>query len=223
MKKAALIVLALMVGALLLLQRQVPASAPAPAPESIQEEENEVSSQTDLKRAILAGGCFWCTEAVFKELQGVQRVVSGYIGGQVEDPTYEAVSTGSTGHAEAVEIRFDPQIVTFEELLEVHFRTHNPTTLNRQGNDVGTQYRSGIFTVDDEQARIASEVIAALEAEGAYDDPIVTEVTAASTFYTAEEYHQDYFAKNPGAGYCQFVVAPKVEKFRKVFKDRLKP
>jgi len=174
-----------------------------------------------LAKATLAGGCFWCTEAVYAELKGVKAVTSGYIGGAVPNPTYKDVCTGQTGHAEAIEIEYDPAVVPFEKLLEVFFATHDPTTLNRQGADVGTQYRSGIFYHDDEQKRIAEEVIAKLDAAQAFPRKIVTEVTKATTFYPAEDYHQDYFANNPRQPYCQAVVAPKVDKVRKVFKDLL--
>lgn len=175
-----------------------------------------------LAKATFAGGCFWCTEAVYAEIKGVTSVTSGYIGGQVPDPTYKDVCTGLTGHAEAVEITYDPAVVPYEKLLEVFFKTHDPTTLNRQGADVGTQYRSGIFYHDPEQKRIAELVIARLTEAHAYPRKIVTEVTAATTFYPAEEYHQDYFANNPLQPYCQAVVAPKVEKVQKVFKDLLR-
>jgi peptide-methionine (S)-S-oxide reductase len=173
-------------------------------------------------KATFAGGCFWCTEAVYAELKGVESVSSGYIGGKVPNPTYKDVCTGLTGHAEAIEIEYDPAVVPFEKLLEVFFATHDPTTLNRQGADVGTQYRSGIFYHDDEQKRIAEEVIAELNAARIFPGKIVTEVTLASTFYPAEDYHQDYFAKNPFQPYCQAVAAPKVQKVRKVFKDLVK-
>ncbi len=175
-----------------------------------------------LAKATFAGGCFWCTEAVYAEIKGVEAVTSGYIGGKVPNPTYKDVCTGLTGHAEAIEIEYDPAVVPFEKLLEVFFATHDPTTLNRQGADVGTQYRSGIFYHDDEQKRIAAEVITKLNAARVFPGPIVTEVTPASTFYPAEDYHQDYFAKNPFQPYCQAVAAPKVQKVRKVFKDLLK-
>lgn len=177
---------------------------------------------SNLATATFAGGCFWCTEAVYAEIKGVTAVTSGYIGGKVPNPTYKDVCTGLTGHAEAIEIEYDPAVVPFEKLLEVFFATHDPTTLNRQGADVGTQYRSGIFYHDDEQKRIAEEVIAKLNAARVFPGPIVTEVTAASTFYPAEDYHQDYFAKNPFQPYCQAVAAPKVQKVRKVFKDLVK-
>lgn len=175
-----------------------------------------------LAKATLAGGCFWCTEAVFERIDGVTSVVSGYLGGEVPNPTYKDICTGLTGHAEAVEIEYDPAVVPFEKLLEIFFATHDPTTRNRQGVDVGTQYRSGIFYHDDEQKRIAVEVIRRLDAARAFPGKIVTEVTKATTFYPAEDYHQDYFANNPGQGYCQAVVVPKVIKVQKVFKDLLK-
>ena len=180
------------------------------------------AEESKLAKATLAGGCFWCTEAVYAEIKGVNRVTSGYIGGSVPNPTYKAVCTGQTGHAEAIEIEYDPAVVPFAKLLEVFFATHDPTTLNRQGADVGTQYRSGIFYHDDEQKRVAEEVIAKLDAAKVFPGKIVTEVTKASTFYPAEDYHQDYFANNPGQPYCQAVAAPKVEKVRKVFKDLVK-
>jgi peptide-methionine (S)-S-oxide reductase len=175
----------------------------------------------NLAKATLAGGCFWCTEAVYAQIKGVKSVTSGYIGGQVPNPTYQQVCTGMTGHAEAVEIEYDPAVVPYERLLEVFFATHDPTTLNRQGPDAGTQYRSGVFFHDEEQQRIAREVIAKLNAARVFPGPIVTEVTPASVFYPAEKYHQDYFANNPYQPYCQAMVAPKVAKVRKVFKDIL--
>ncbi|MGE3154001.1 MAG: peptide-methionine (S)-S-oxide reductase MsrA [Nitrospiraceae bacterium] len=172
--------------------------------------------------ATLAGGCFWCLEAVYDRVKGVSSVESGYMGGQVERPTYEAVCLGRTGHAEVVQIRFDPSVVSFRELLEIFFVLHDPTTLNRQGNDVGTQYRSVIFYHSPEQKSVASEVIAALTAERLYNDPIVTEVVPAGPFYLAEAYHQEYFARNPSQPYCTYVVGPKIAKFRTKFADRLK-
>jgi len=172
--------------------------------------------------ATFANGCFWCTEAVFEELRGVTKVVSGYIGGAVDNPTYKEVCNGTTGHAEALQIEYDPAQVDYATLLEVFWKTHDPTTLNRQGNDVGTQYRSGIFFHDAEQERLAREYKAKLDASGAFDDPIVTEITPASKFWPAEDYHQGYYRANPGQGYCRVVIAPKVEKFRKVFADKLK-
>jgi peptide-methionine (S)-S-oxide reductase len=172
--------------------------------------------------AILAGGCFWCLEAVYDELAGVESVENGYIGGHVANPTYEAVCAEVTGHAEAVRIRFDPGVVSFEDLLEVFFAIHDPTTLNRQGADIGTQYRSEVFAVTLEQRRAADEAIRRLEAEGAYRDPIVTAVSDAGEFYPAGAYHEDYFVKNPWSGYCQAVIGPKVAKFRKEFAERRK-
>ncbi len=172
--------------------------------------------------ATLGGGCFWCLEAVYDDLRGVTDVVSGYAGGQVPDPSYEHVCAGTTGHAEVVQVTFDPDEVTFRELLDVFFTIHDPTTLNRQGADVGTQYRSAVFYHDDEQKRVAQEAIRDLEAEEVWANPIVTEVVPLTEFYPAEAYHQEYFARNPGAGYCQVVVAPKVSKFRKQYLARLK-
>lgn len=172
--------------------------------------------------ATLAGGCFWCTEAVFERMEGVNAVVSGYIGGHVVNPTYEQVCGKRTGHAEAVEIYYDPTKVKFEDLLEVFFKTHDPTTLNQQGADVGPQYRSGIFYHTPEQKEVAEAYIAQLNASGQTRRPIVTEVTEASVFYAAEEYHQDYYERNPNAGYCQAVVRSKVEKFDREFANKRK-
>ena len=172
--------------------------------------------------ATLAGGCFWCLEAVFEQMRGVDKVVSGYIGGVQPDPDYESVCTGRTGHAEAVQINFDTQQLSFVELLEVFFAIHDPTTLNRQGNDIGTQYRSAIFYHTQQQRAEAEAMVAELNEKNLWYAPIVTELVAAPHFYPAEEYHQHYFARNPAQGYCQFVVAPKVEKFRKYFPARVK-
>jgi peptide-methionine (S)-S-oxide reductase len=172
--------------------------------------------------ATLAGGCFWCLEAVFDQIQGVAAVESGYIGGQVDHPTYEQVCGGRTGHAEAVRITFDPTAISYRELLEIFFTIHDPTTLNRQGNDIGTQYRSAIFYHTPEQLKTAEEVIATFTRENVYPNPIVTEVKQATSWYEAEDYHQEYFARNPLQGYCTYVVGPKVVKFRKQFADRLK-
>jgi peptide-methionine (S)-S-oxide reductase len=177
---------------------------------------------TGRETATLGGGCFWCLEAVYDELRGVEKVVSGYTGGRVPNPTYEHVCAGTTGHAEVVQVTYDPSEVTFRELLEVFFTIHDPTTLNRQGADVGTQYRSAIFYHDDEQKRVAEEVIRQVEADGIWSDPIVTQVVPLEEFYPAEAYHHDYYARNPRAGYCQVVIAPKVSKFRKQYLDRLK-
>lgn len=172
--------------------------------------------------ATLAGGCFWCLEAVFSEVRGVERVISGYTGGHVPNPTYQQVCTGMTGHAEAVQITFDPQQISYKELLEIFFAIHDPTTLNRQGADIGTQYRSAIFYHSPEQREIAEEMITALERAQVWDRPIVTEITPAAAFYPAEDYHQGYFRKNPDQPYCQVVVAPKVAKLRAKFRDKLK-
>jgi len=172
--------------------------------------------------ATLAGGCFWCLEAVYDQMKGVDSVESGYMGGHTANPTYTAVCSGATGHAEVVRITFDPKVASYKDLLNVFFVIHDPTTLNRQGNDEGTQYRSAIFYHSPEQKRVAEEVIAELSAEHVYDDPIVTEVSPAQAFHVAEGYHQEYFQRNPQQPYCQFVVAPKVAKFRKTFLDRLK-
>ena len=172
--------------------------------------------------ATLAGGCFWCLEAVFDQLKGVSAVESGYVGGHVNNPTYNQVCGGDTGHAEVVRVTFDPTLLNYADLLNVFFVIHDPTQLNRQGNDVGTQYRSAIFYHSPEQERTAKEKIKALADEGVYDDRIVTEVTPVEDFYLAEDYHQEYFANNPRQPYCMAVVAPKVAKFRKYFLDRLK-
>jgi len=172
--------------------------------------------------ATLAGGCFWCLEAVFEQLRGVTSVVSGYAGGQGANPTYEQVCTGTTGHAEVVQLAFDPAVISYRDVLDVFFATHDPTTLNRQGADVGTQYRSAIFYHTAEQKQIAEQAIAELNAEGIWDQPIVTEVAPLATFYPAEEYHQDYFRGHPGQGYCQAIISPKVAKFRKRFADKLR-
>ena len=172
--------------------------------------------------ATLAGGCFWCLDAVFRGLKGVEQVVSGYAGGTVPNPSYEAVCTGRTGHAEVVQVTFDPAVLSYRDLVAVFFGIHDPTTLNRQGADVGTQYRSAIYYHSPEQERSAREVIAALERDQVFDAPIVTEVAPATEFYPAEEYHQDYFRRNPGQGYCRAVIAPKVAKFRKEHLERLK-
>ena len=172
--------------------------------------------------AVIGGGCFWCTEAVFLELEGVSAVKSGYAGGSVVNPTYEQVCTGRTGHAEVIRITYDPAVISYADLLRVFFATHDPTTLNRQGNDVGTQYRSAIFTETEEQTRIAREVMAEIEARGIWGRPLVTTIEPLTVFYPAEAYHDDYFARNPNAGYCRVIVAPKVAKVRKEFTDRLR-
>jgi len=172
--------------------------------------------------ATLAGGCFWCTEAVFSELQGVSRVLPGYSGGTAPRPTYEQVCTGRTGHAEAVQVSFAPGTISYHDLLGIFFTTHDPTTLNRQGNDVGTQYRSAVFYHDDHQRATAGGVVRELETAGVWRRKIVTEIVPFTVFYPAEEYHHNYFRRNPEKGYCQVVIAPKVAKFRKQYVDRLR-
>ena len=172
--------------------------------------------------ATLAGGCFWCLEAVYEQLMGVESVVSGYTGGHVVNPTYEQVCTARTGHAEAVQVTFDPQVVSYRDILGIFFTIHDPTTLNRQGHDVGPQYRSAIFYHDDEQKAAAEQTIAEIEASKIWGKPIVTEVTALPEFYVAEGYHQEYYRRNAAQPYCQVVISPKVAKFRKEYVDRLK-
>jgi peptide-methionine (S)-S-oxide reductase len=172
--------------------------------------------------ATLGGGCFWCLDAVYLELQGIETVVSGYAGGDVPNPTYYQVCAGTTGHAEVVQLTFDPNVITYKEILQVFFTIHDPTTLNRQGNDVGTQYRSAIYYHSPEQKRIAEETIKELTTAKLWDDPIVTEVTELDVFYPGEDYHQEYFWRNPYQPYCQYIIVPKVAKFRKYFVDKLK-
>lgn len=176
---------------------------------------------TQFEVATLGGGCFWCSEAVFVELRGVERVVSGYTGGHVENPTYKQICGKQTGHAEVVQITFDPAIISFQSLLEVFFTTHDPTTLNRQGADVGPQYRSAVFYHNEGQRETAVSVINAFTEQTIWPNPIVTEVTPADVFYPAEEYHQNYYANNPYQGYCMAVIAPKVAKLRKYHLDKL--
>ena len=177
---------------------------------------------TIFEKATFGSGCFWCTEAIFENLKGVHSVESGYAGGHVLNPTYEEVCTGTTGHAEVTQITYDPSIITYDELLEVFWKTHDPTTLNRQGNDVGTQYRSVIFYHNDEQKQLAEKYKSELDKSGAWENPIVTEISPLTNYFPAENYHQDYYNNNPNQGYCAFVIAPKLEKFKKVFKDKLK-
>jgi peptide-methionine (S)-S-oxide reductase len=185
-------------------------------------ETGDTINMDSLQIATFGSGCFWCTEAIFERLNGVVKVESGYSGGKVENPTYEEVCTGTTGHAEVTQITYDPAIISFDELLEVFWKTHDPTTLNRQGNDVGTQYRSVIFYHNEEQKELAEKYKAELDKSGVWDNPIVTEISPFTNFYSAEKYHQDYYNNNPNQGYCTFVITPKVEKFEKVFKDKLK-
>ena len=181
-----------------------------------------MSNAPNREVATLAGGCFWCLEAVFKDAQGVESVASGYMGGHTPNPTYEQVCGGDTGHAEVVQITFDPSVISYRDILQIFFVIHDPTTLNRQGNDVGTHYRSAIFYHSPEQQRTAQEVIDAIGRAELYRSPIVTEIKPAETFHVAEGYHQDYFARNPYQPYCQAIVAPKVAKFRKHFLERVK-
>ncbi|HTH55823.1 MAG TPA: peptide-methionine (S)-S-oxide reductase MsrA [Cyclobacteriaceae bacterium] len=177
---------------------------------------------SELKTATFGAGCFWCTEAVFLNVNGVTKVVSGYSGGKVKNPTYREVCSGLTGHAEVTQITYDPKKVSFEDLLEVFWNTHDPTTLNRQGADEGTQYRSAVFYNDDEQKKTAEQYKKQLEASHVYKNPIVTEISPLINFYPAEDYHQNYYALNPEQGYCQYVIRPKVDKFKKQFSAKLK-
>lgn len=172
--------------------------------------------------ATFGNGCFWCTEAIFKSLKGVESVESGYSGGKLQNPTYKEVCSGETGHAEVIQVVYDPQVISYQELLEVFWQTHDPTTLNRQGADVGTQYRSVIFYHTPEQKELAEKYKAELNRENVFGKPVVTEIAAFEKFFKAESYHQDYFANNRSQGYCEFVIVPKLEKFRKIFKSKLK-
>lgn len=186
-----------------------------------QHQTSSVAMPDDLETATLGSGCFWCTEAVYLEVKGVRSVVSGYTGGKVKNPTYREVCSGLTGHAEVVQVKFDPKVVSYESILEIFWNTHDPTTLNRQGADEGTQYRSAIFYHSEDQRKVAEAYKAQLEKSGVFKNRIVTEITPAAVFYKAEDYHQNYFALNPDQGYCQYVIRPKVEKFRKQFAGRL--
>jgi peptide-methionine (S)-S-oxide reductase len=181
-----------------------------------------MSNKNDLDTATFGAGCYWCVEAIFQQLKGVDTVVSGFTGGSVKNPSYEAVCNGTTGHAEVIQITYDPQIITFKELLEVFWSSHDPTTLNRQGYDVGTQYRSAIFYHSDEQKKLAEEYKKKLNDEGAFENKVVTEITAFDVFYGAKAEHQNYYNNNKSQGYCRMVIAPKLEKFEKVFKDKMK-
>ncbi|QDV49448.1 peptide-methionine (S)-S-oxide reductase MsrA [Gimesia fumaroli] len=206
----------------------------AVADEQPQQEQTALLEQTDSKSSpaaqeemglevvTLGSGCFWCTEAVFRELKGVKSAVSGYSGGQVPNPTYKAVCNGTTGHAEVIQVTFDPKVIPFTDILKAFWETHDPTTLNRQGADVGTQYRSAIFYHNEKQKAEATAYKKQLDASGQFKNPIVTEITAFEKFYPAENYHQDYFKLNPGNQYCQYVIRPKLEKFRSKFADKLK-
>lgn len=185
-------------------------------------QKNQRNMQNNLSVATFANGCFWCTEAIFQQLKGVEKVVPGYSGGTVKNPSYKEVCTGSTGHAEAIQITFDPEIISYRELLDVFFYTHDPTTLNRQGADVGTQYRSAIFYRDEDQKKDAELMITQLETEGVYDDRVVTEITPLGVFYIAEDYHQDYYINNKNQGYCRAVINPKLDKFVKKYSSKIK-
>jgi len=182
----------------------------------------KITGNENLDTATFATGCFWCTEAVFQQLKGVKKVTSGYSGGHVENPTYKEVCTGLTGHAECIQLLYDPKEVSFDELLQVFWQTHDPTTLNRQGNDVGTQYRSAVFYQNEEQKKIAESYKKELNAKKVFDNPIVTEIEPLKNFYPAEDYHQNYYNNNGDQPYCYYVIKPKLEKFEKVFKDKLK-
>ncbi|MBN2349059.1 MAG: peptide-methionine (S)-S-oxide reductase MsrA [Bacteroidales bacterium] len=184
---------------------------------------NSTNKQSDkLEIVTLGAGCFWCVEAIFQQLNGVVSAVSGYSGGHVKNPSYKEVCTGTTGHAEVCQISYDPDVISFEEILEVYWQTHDPTTLNRQGNDIGTQYRSVIFYHNNKQKEIAEVLKMNLEKAKIWDNPIVTEIVPFSKFYKAEDYHQEYYDNNPNQSYCTIVITPKIEKFRKVFSDKLK-
>lgn len=181
-----------------------------------------IKVEEGLEVAILGGGCFWCTEAIYQDLIGVKKVLSGYSGGHVDNPTYRQVTSGTTGHAEVIQVVFDPKEISFEEVLEIFWATHDPTTLNRQGADVGPQYRSAVFYQSEDQKQKAEFFKKKLDESGAFSRPIVTEITAFSNFYVAEDYHQNYFKENGGQPYCQFVIRPKMEKFKKAFAEKLK-
>jgi len=188
---------------------------------SVKKEKKEMTTK-NIEYATFGGGCFWCTEAIFEQLKGVQKVESGYSGGSVKNPSYKEVCNGTTGHAEVIHITYNPKEISFNELLDVFFNTHNPTTLNRQGADVGTQYRSAVFYHNNAQKEAANAMINALDKSGVFDDKIVTEVTAFDAFYPAENYHQDYYNNNKTQGYCQMVINPKLQKFQKKYKEKLK-
>ncbi|MBC7890525.1 MAG: peptide-methionine (S)-S-oxide reductase MsrA [Ferruginibacter sp.] len=183
---------------------------------------NDNVNNVTMDTATFGTGCFWCTEAIFQQVEGVSKVISGYSGGKVDNPSYKQVCTGTTGHAECLNIEYDPSKITFDELLEIFWQVHDPTTLNRQGNDIGTQYRSVVFYHNEAQKALVEKYKAALDKSGAWDNPVVTTLEPYMKFYPAEDYHQNYYNDNTGQGYCQFVIRPKVEKFQKVFKTKLK-
>lgn len=182
----------------------------------------KMSNKNDLDTATFGAGCYWCVEAIFQQLKGVNKVVSGFSGGQVKNPSYREVCNGTTGHAEVIQLTYDPNVISFKELLEVFWTTHDPTTLNRQGADVGTQYRSAVFYHNEEQKKLAEEYKKKLNEEKVYENPIVTEISAFDTFYPAEAYHQNYYNDNKEQGYCRIVIQPKLDKFKKVFGEKLK-
>lgn len=213
--KVVLPIAVLLIGIVLAMSRADDAQKRAPTPSPTHSPEN-------LEQATFGSGCFWCTEAVFKELKGVHSAVSGYSGGHVDNPTYDEVCTGTTGHAEVVQVSYDPDEISYDELLEVFWRTHDPTTLNRQGGDVGTQYRSVVFYHDEGQKKLAEKYKKQLDESKAFARPIVTQIAPLEKFYPAEGYHQDYYELNPRQRYCQLVIQPKMEKFRKVFADKLR-
>lgn len=190
--------------------------------DSVSKNNQENNMNKNLEVATFGSGCFWCTEAIFERVKGVQSVISGYSGGTTDNPTYEEVCSGITGHAECTQIYFDPSVITYDELLEIFWKTHDPTTLNRQGNDIGTQYRSVIFYHNEEQKQKAEFYKKKLEEEKIWEKPIVTEIVEFKKFYPAEDYHQNYYERNPNQGYCAFVITPKIEKFEKIFKEKLK-
>ena len=189
---------------------------------SVFNQEIKAQNNNNMETATFGSGCFWCTEAIFDQLKGVESAISGYSGGTIKNPSYKEVCTGRTGHAEVVQVNYNPEIITFKELLEVFWQTHDPTTLNRQGADVGTQYRSAIFYHNQEQKELAETYKKKLDEAGVFDNPIVTEITEFKHFYKAEESHQEYYVNNKSQSYCSFVITPKVEKFKKVFKEKLK-
>ena len=189
---------------------------------SLSAQKNKKTMNEDLAIATFGNGCFWCTEAIFQQLKGVKTVLPGYTGGAIKNPSYEAVCTGTTGHAEAIQITYDPKVISYRELLDVFFYTHDPTTLNRQGNDVGTQYRSAIFYHNEEQKNTAEKMISQLTSEKVFDDPIVTEITEMDIFYEAEDYHKNYYNNNKNQGYCRAVINPKLDKFVKKYSSKLK-
>lgn len=207
---------------LILLLFLIPGVVDIPPQTDINIEKGDGFNMSKFETATFGSGCFWCTEAIFERLKGVIKVESGYSGGTIDNPTYEEVCSGSTGHAEVTQITFDPSVISYEELLGVFWKTHDPTTPNRQGNDIGSQYRSVIFYHNDKQKKLAERYKEELEKAGVWDKPIVTEISPFTRFFKAEDYHQNYFENNPAQPYCSFVIAPKVEKFEKVFKDKLK-